>query len=343
MKKFLCLILLILLSALLVACGEGESQTKQLEAMDTIMTLKAYGKNAEKGLKAAESVIRTLDDACDPDSKTSIVTAINTANGDQVAVSGQIADMLITAKKIYEETDGAYDLTIYPLVERWGFTNNQYYVPSYSEIATDLIKLCMDKVTISKFPTSGAYAVSIPYYGQLSFASCAKGCASKYAIEAMRNVGVTSAVISLGGNVQTLGLKPDGTEWKVAIQDPNNTSSYIASVSVGEKAVVTSGSYQRFFVASNGKTYHHIIDPRSGYPTTNGVVSVTIVCDDGTLADCLSTAMFVLGKNRSFEYWRKHKNFDMIVVTEDLDMICTNGLIEKIDLKNNNYKLSFVE
>ena len=117
---------------------------------------------------------------------------------------------------------------------------------------------------LSSFPASGSYSVTIPSYGEMSFASVAKGCAADNAIEAMRQAGVTSGIISLGGNVQTLGLKPDGTEWKVAVQDPANTSSYLGVVSVGETAVVTSGGYQRYFTDSRGTTYQHIINPTSG-------------------------------------------------------------------------------
>ena len=344
MKKQLISILLILTMIVpLSACGESKAVTKQIAAMDTVMTLTAYGPKAQKGINAAQSVIISLDAACDPDSETSIVYQINNANGDTVSVSGQIADMLTTAQDIYQKTDGSYDITIYPLVERWGFTNGQYYVPSSNEIANDLSKLCMDQLTISKYPTSGTYAVSIPYYGSLSFASIAKGCASKYAIQAMRDVGVKSAVISLGGNVQTLGQKPDGSDWKIALQDPYNEDSYIATITVGETAVVTSGTYQRYFVAQDGTTYHHIINPKTGYPTTNGLVSVTIVCEDGVRADALSTAMFVLGKSKALDFWRTYGDFDMIIVDEDNNITATSGLMEKIDVVNPNYTLTYVE
>lgn len=342
-KRLICLILTLIFALPIAGCGDSKSVSKQVVAMDTIMTLTAYGSKAEKGIKAAESVIISLDSACNPNSQTSSVYQINHANGDTVSVSGQVADMLTTALDIYKRTDGSYDLTIYPLVERWGFTNGQYYVPSANEISNDLSKLCMDKLTLEKYPTSGTYAVSIPYYGQLSFASIAKGCASKYAIDAMRNVGVKSAVISLGGNVQTLGNKPDGSEWKIAIQDPYRDDSYIATITIGEAAVVTSGTYQRYFISSDGTTYHHIINPKSGYPTTNGLVSVTIICDDGVKADALSTAMFVLGKSAALSYWRSNGGFDMIIINENNEITATAGLIEKVDVKNTNYTLTYVE
>ena len=134
-------------------------------------------------------------------------------------------------------------------------------------------------------------------------------------------------VISLGGNVQTLGLKPDGSKWTVAIQDPNNTSNWVGTVHVGEMAVVTSGSYQRYF-EFDGNTYHHIINPLSAGPVNNNLLSATIICEDGTMADALSTAMFVLGEARALNYWRAYGGFEMILITKNNQVICTKGLID---------------
>ena len=331
----------------LSACGEGKMYQKQVYAMDTVMTLTAYGSKAQKGLNAADSIILALDSLVDPDVSTSTTYALNNANGEPVTVTGQIADMLTTAIDVYDKSGGSYDLTIYPLVKRWGFTDGKYYIPNDTEILEDLSRLCMDKITVSKFPTSGTYSVQMPSYGQLSFASCAKGCAAKYAIDAMRKQGVESAVVSLGGNVQTLGLKPDGSNWTIGITDPNATSTYLGTISVGETAVVTSGTYQRY-MPSNPK-YHHIFSPKTGYPTANGLTSVTVICEDGTLADCLSTAMFVLGKNAAIKYWQQYgcnndeDSFDMIIITETGSITCTIGLLEKFTLTNGNYTLEYVE
>ena len=164
---------------LLSACGEAAEQQKQLFAMGTTFTLTAYGKNAEKGISSAGATIQAIEAMSDPEIETSTCYALNHAQGDQLNISGQIAEMLLEAKEIYERTDGAYDLTIYPLSQRWGFTDGRYYVPTSEEIAMDLECLCMDKLIISRFPNSGAYAVSMPSYGSLSFETCEKGCAGK--------------------------------------------------------------------------------------------------------------------------------------------------------------------
>ena len=341
--RCLCLLLCLAMLLPLSACGEAEMAQKQIFAMDTTMTLTAYGKQRDAGIKAAEGVILSMDAALDPELKSSTIYAINHANGKTVVISAQIAKMLSTAQTVYNQSGGALDPTIYPLVKRWGFIDGKYYLPSDEEISAEMLKMCFDQMVLTSFPSSGAYAVSLPSWAEIGLGAVAKGCASENAVDAMRQAGVTSGIISLGGNIQTLGLKPDGSRWKVGIQDPNNTSSYLAVVEVGETAVITSGSYQRFFTASNGRTYHHILNPQTGYPVTNSLLSVTIICQDGTLADCLSTAMFVLGENKALNYWRTYGGFDMIMVTSDNRVVCTKGLIEEMTLTNNNYTLQFSE
>lgn len=184
----------------------------------------------------------------------------------------------------------------------------------------------------------------MPAGTQISFGAAAKGYASDRAIEAMRNAGVESGIVSLGGNVQTLGLKPDGSKWTVAVEDPNDTGSYVGTLKVGETAVVTSGNYQRYFIGSDGVKYHHLIDPSTGEPANNGLVSVTVVCEDGTMADCLSTAMFVLGVNGALNYWRNYGGFDMVMITDENEVICTSGLVEVFELTNTkDYTFKFTE
>ena len=342
LKRFFAILLCLGLILPLSACGETRMSQRQVFAMDTIMTLTAYGKRAENGLNAAQSVIQSMNDALDPDLETSITYTINHADGANVSISGQVAKMLSTAQTVYKQSGGALDLTIYPVIQRWGFDSGRYYVPTDEELWADLIRKGFDQMVLTSFPSSGSYAVSFPMGTAISFASVAKGCAAENAISAMRNAGVTSGIVSLGGNVQTLGQKPDGSNWAIAVQDPNNPASYVGVLSIGESAVVTSGTYQRYFT-QDGKTYHHLINPETGRPINNTLKSATIVCEDGTLADCLSTAMFVLGQSKAINYWRVYGGFDMILINNDNEVVCTKGLIEKFTLSNSEYTLRYVE
>ena len=344
-KRFLVVLLCLGTLLTLCACGaDSKMEQKTVFAMDTVMTLTAYGKHAGEGLSAAASVINSMDSQLDPELPTSTTYAINHANGANVVVSAQVAKMLSTAKTVYDQSDGALDLSIYPVVKLWGFVDGRYYVPTDMELSAQLVRKGFDEMVLTSYPATGSYSVSFPERVEISFASVAKGCAAENAVSAMRQAGVESGIISLGGNVQTLGLKPDGSKWTVAIQDPNNTSGWVGTVQVGEMAVVTSGSYQRYF-EFDGNTYHHIINPKTAGPVSNGLVSATIICEDGTMADALSTAMFVLGETRALNYWRTYGGFEMILINKDNRVTCTKGLIDNYvpNAQAAGYKVRYSE
>jgi len=345
MKKFTNKILALLLAgsmaAALCACG-GTADTqahKQLFAMDTIMTLTAYGKNGDAGIDAAETTINDLAAVLDPQTKGSAVNAMDSAEGRPVTVPESVTEMLAAAKTVYRRTGGALDLSVYPLSVLWGFINldsgGKGYVPTQAEIDTALRKLCFDKIAVA------GDQVTIPAGDEISFGAVAKGYTSDQTVAAMKKAGVESAIVSLGGNVQTLGLKPDGSNWNVAVEDPNDPGAYLGVLSVGQTAVITSGSYQRYF-EQDGKVYHHILDPHTGYPADSGLKSVTIVCTSGVTADCLSTALFVLGKDAALNYWRTYGGFEMILVTTDDQVVCTGGLKNSFTLSDDSYTVTFV-
>ena len=138
--------------------------------------------------------------------------------------------------------------------------------------------------------------------------------------------GVTSGLVNLGGNAQVLGTKPDGSLWRVAVQSPDSEDEYLGVLETKDKAIITSGGYERYF-EKDGVTYHHIIDPSTGYPADNGLISVTIVSADGTLADGLSTSLFVMGKDKATDYWKAHSDeFDMILLTDDEKLYVSEGI-----------------
>lgn len=313
------LIFPLLLALLLTGCSE-QKVTKQIFAMDTFMELTAYGKNAEAALT---DVIHTINDAAldlDPEVESSTVYAMNHAEGASVVVSQQIANMLGTAKTVSDQTDGALDLTVYPIVKAWGFIDSAHTVPSAEELDRLRTVPCFHNVDID------IHTVTMPTGTEISFGAVAKGALAERSRDLLKEYGIQSAFLSLGGNVQTVGTKPDGSLWRIGVQDPKNLTGYLGIVSIGELAAVTSGSYQRYF-EQDGKLYHHIIDPATAAPAESGLVSVTILCDSGTMADCLSTAMFILGEEAAIEYRSTYGGFDMILVTDD-DRVVVVGDVE---------------
>lgn len=141
--------------------------------------------------------------------------------------------------------------------------------------------------------------------------------------------GVTSAVVSLGGNVYVCGAKPDGSAWNVGIQDPTS-SGYAATVALTDCFAVTSGGYQRYYVAEDGTVYQHIIDPRTGRPADSDLLSVTVISDDGTAADAYSTALYVMGEQEAVSFWRAHGGFELILITADGRLLYTPELADTI-------------
>ena len=245
-----------------------------------------------------------------------------------------LAELILRGKEIYQETDGLFDDTIYPVMKLWGFPTGNYHVPTAAEVQKKLALVDGDKVEIqtrdsdekggdskekTKFVTLGADQ-------QIDFGGIAKGYTSSRIMDIYKDNGITSGLVNLGGNVQALGTKTDGTKWKIAVQSPDDTEDYLGILSVQDKAVITSGGYERYF-EQDGVTYHHIIDPKTGYPAESGLVSVTIVSTDGTLADGLSTSLFIMGEEKAADFWREHKDeFDAILMSDDGTLYVTEGL-----------------
>ena len=148
-----------------------------------------------------------------------------------------------------------------------------------------------------------------------------------------------SGLVNLGGNIHVLGSKPDGSKWRIAVEDPSK-EDYLGLLEVADRAVITSGAYERNFT-EGGKTYHHIIDPRTGYPAESGLKSVTIVSKDGTLADALSTSLYIMGREKAIDFWRSHSDdFDFIILDSD-DKVLISSPIAK-DFSSEKYTVETV-
>ncbi|MCM1061641.1 MAG: FAD:protein FMN transferase, partial [Eubacterium sp.] len=142
---------------------------------------------------------------------------------------------------------------------------------------------------------------------------------------------ISSALLDLGGNIQTIGKKSDGSDWKLGLRSPFDEETF-AILEASDCAVITSGGYERYFVGDDGETYWHILDPKTGKPAQNGLVSATIVGKEGRLCDALSTSIFVMGLDKAENLWRQHDDFEMVLVTENGEIYITEGIEEKFSL-----------
>ena len=216
------------------------------------------------------------------------------------------------------------------MVRAWGFTTGDYQVPSDDDLAT--LTALVDYTRIDYDPASGA--VSLPEGMEIDLGSVAKGYAGREAAQLLRQAGVSSALLNLGGNIQTVGSRPDGDPWQIGVKDPS-TGQPMMVLSIRDQAVVTSGGYERYF-QQDGRTYWHIMDPATGRPAESGLRSVTIVGDDGLVCDGLSTALFVMGLERAAQFWAGSDDFEAIFVTDDGSVYLTQGLTDRFALTQDH-------
>lgn len=311
----------------LAGCGgeAAEKHSRDFFAMDTYMTMTAYGPRAEEAMQAAEGRIRTLEDELSVTREGSDIWRVNHRTDDAVPLGRDAAEAVGFALAAAKETGSALDPTIYPVVEAWGFTKDRQQVPEETALRAALARTGWARARL----TDGRLTLEPGM--EIDLGAVGKGYAGREAGKVLRDRGVTSAILSLGGNIEAVGSRPDGTPWRVGLRAPD-AEGYAGMLSVQDAAVVTSGSYERYFTDESGRRWHHIIDPATGYPAENGLVSVTIVGPDGLVCDALSTALFVMGKEKAAAFWRAHGGFDMILIEEGRHITVTEGLADRFSI-----------
>lgn len=288
-------------------------------AMDTVMTINAYGSKSESAVKAAQNEINRLDKLLSVQNENSEIFKLNQSK--EMTVSKDTLTLVTRSKEIYTLTDGKFDISCEPLIREWGFYSGlENKVPSQKAIETALEGVGAEHIKIENS------TVTLDDNTSLDLGGITKGYASHKAAEILKEYGVTSALMSLGGNVRAVGSKPDGESWSVAVTDPDDNTKSIGTLKISDKAVVTSGGYQRYF-EENGQTYHHIIDTKTGYPADSGLKSVTVVSEDDTLADTLSTALFVMGLEKSGKFYSENSSlFGAVFITDKGEIYVTDNL-----------------
>ena len=320
--SFLLLTGIFLLCAGCDASGGEEPASLQFFSMDTLMTVTAYGPNAQDGVQAARDAVNRLDgllSRTDPDSQISSLNA-HAGDGRLVEVEPEVAELLSFAQSVSRMLPGDFDVTIAPVMDAWGFTTEERHVPAAEELSAALTL-----VDSSRLEVEGSAARLLAPGMEVDLGAVAKGFAAGEAEEALRAAGVEQATLDLGGNVTVVGARPDGEPWRVAVKDPRNTDSYLCVLSLEDRTISTSGGYERYF-EEDGVRYHHIIDPETGYPADSGLLSVTVVAADHVLADALSTALFVAGEEGALDFWRSRDDVELVLCTDDGRVVVTQGL-----------------
>ena len=348
-KRITALLLAALAVCGLTGCGgtrdpDEAQESIQVIAMDTAMVLTAYGKESTRAVYDAEEEVRRLDALLSRTSGSSEISMLNGAGGEMVPVGAEICTLIQTAGDFTEATGGAFDITIAPVVSAWGFTTDSYQVPDREVLQTLLESVGMEHVHLS-----GGSARLDPGT-MIDLGGIAKGYTADRVAEIFQEHAVPRGKVELGGNILVIGDKPDGTAWRVGVQDPKHpdeADGLVCVLNLTDAFAVTSGSYQRYF-EQDGKRYHHIIDPATGCPADSGLTSVTVVADsargNGTMCDALSTALFVMGEDKALDFWRSGVyDFQLVLVTEDGRVVVTEGLKDGfVEMEESGYTYEFV-
>lgn len=321
MKRLACLLLACLTALSLTACGAPKAQEVSLFAMDTYMTLSAYGDSAEEALAAASREINRLESTLSRTIDTSDVSRLNA--GETVTVQKETRELLERALALSDATGGAFDMTVAPLVSLWGITSDAPHVPSQEEIDALLPLVGSEHVHMD------GSIVSLDAAAPWIWAASPRVTPPSRWRTSCRPTASPPPWCHWAATSMSAVPSPDGSAWNVGIQDPTS-SGYAATVALTDCFAVTSGGYQRYYVAEDGTVYQHIIDPRTGRPADSDLLSVTVISDDGTAADAYSTALYVMGEQEAVSFWRAHGGFDLILITADGRLLYTPELADTI-------------
>ncbi|MBQ9743046.1 MAG: FAD:protein FMN transferase [Ruminococcus sp.] len=324
-KRILSIILILVIS-LFTGCSKNlESASAEIFAMDTVITLSAYGNNCTTALDAAKKEIYRLEKLFSVTNEESDISKLNLANGEATAVSEDTYELIKKAVLCAKLTEGRFDPTIYNVLKLWGFTTGNHSVPNEKDLDEALTSVNYKNIQLKKDNT-----ISVTNSSQIDLGGIAKGYIADKAAQAMEACGIDYGIISLGGNVRTVGHKSSGESFSVGIKAPES-NDYFATINTDDLSVITSGAYQRNFT-ENGKTYHHIIDPATGHPATSDAKSVTIIGKDGAMCDALSTAIFIGGSNYAETLQKKHPEFDYIILRNDSTVVVSKELRDSFSL-----------
>ncbi|MDD6326037.1 MAG: FAD:protein FMN transferase [Lachnospiraceae bacterium] len=290
--------------------------------LDTVVSLTLYGTKEEAPLEECFSLLETYESLLSRIKEGSDVWNINHSSGMPVTVSKETAQLIETALDYSARSDGAFDITIAPLLDLWNFKPEQHEgtVPD-----ADQIQEALSHVDYKKVQLDGATVTLLDPQASIDLGGIAKGYIADRLRDYLISEGYDSALINLGGNILTVGAKPDGSAFRVGIRKPfSESGEQLETVACKDRSVVTSGTYERYF-EQDGKRYHHILSPSDGYPVENGLASVTILSPSSTDADALSTACFVLGPEKGLELIESLDGIEALFVTDELEEISSSG------------------
>ena len=319
-----------------VYAADIEKYTNADFAMDTVVSETLYTCGEDINTQIGEKLRKMENTLLSWTEEKSQISQLNNAGGETTEVSAELAANLEKISQLSEASNGAFDPTIGKIIRLWDIDGENPHVPDQSEINSLLPEVGYEKIQLD------GNNVTLLDGCTLDLGAVGKGMGCDLIMDYLKTQPeVTGMILNLGGSsVMTYGTKPDGSSWKVALTDPRDTEGdYLGAITLeADQFLSTSGDYEKYFL-EDGKRYHHILDPKTGYPVWNGLTSVTIVCDQGYLADGLSTACFVLGMEQAKPLLEKY-GAEAVFVDEDKNIYVTNGLLDKFELMKSGYNVN---
>lgn len=303
MKRLMaiCLILLLLCGCSQKEPDGGTGVSSTIYYLDTAAQMQFLGSDEAAALEQVGKLLNALEEKWSATNADSLLASLDTPYAEELTDEDQA--LLRQARTLHQRTGGAFDPQLGALTELWGFSTGSYRVPSRGEIDNALQQ--------PRWDLSGILI----------------GYAGSQAVETLSQLDISCGLINFGGSVQTYGSKPDGTPWTVAIRDPAAVDGQAGMISVnGTVSVMTAGGYLRYFEEENGTRYHHILDPKTGYPAQTDLASVTVISSDGVTADALATALCVMGFHEAVRFWQDSDDFEAVFIMNDGTIYATSGV-----------------
>ena len=305
--------------------------------MGTTVSVTIYDSTDEKILDKIFKKVKELEETLSINENGTLVDKINNAAGIKpIEVDDDTYTIIKKGVEYSKLSDGLFDISIGPIVKLWNIGLPEARVPTQEEINEKLPLVNYEDIELN----DEEQTVYLKRKGMmLDLGGIAKGYTADIISDILTEEGVKSAIIDLGGNIFTHGSKVDGSDWKVGIQNPFNTrGNIVATISASNKSIVTSGIYERY-IEENGKFYHHILSPFTGYPYENEIAGITIVSDNSIDGDALSTSVLAMGVDKGMEFVNNIDGLDAIFITLDNKIYITNGLKENFNLINDEFTL----
>ncbi|KGE18984.1 FAD:protein FMN transferase [Paenibacillus wynnii] len=318
--------------------GGTRSMSQTFYIYDTVVNIKVFGDTvAQKNMDDILHLLERLDIALSRTKEGGEVYAVNQAAGKEaVVVSDDTLDVVKQSLKYAEEMNGLFDPTIGPLVDLWNIGSGGEKVPPQADIDKTKALTNYKNVIIDE----AAKTVKLTQEGMvLDLGGIGKGYAADRVADYLKAEGLDSAMINLGGSsIIALGTKPDGAPWNIGLQDPDQSrGTQLGTIKVSDEVIDASGVYERFFIQDEVR-YHHILDPRTGFPSQNGLKSITIMSPNATDADALSTGVFLMGLEEGMKYLESlPEAIEAFFITDDNKIYATSGIRERLQLTDPTY------